>query len=51
MLFRVATVSGKPENPRKTSFFKISPGKSLKLYTFCGNVPGKPRKKYTLRIA
>ena len=51
MLFRVATVPGKPENPRKTSFFKIPPGKSWKLCTFHGNVPGKPGKKYTLRIA
>ena len=51
MLFRVATVPGKHENPRKTSFFKIPPGKSWKLCTFHGNVPGKPGKKYTLRIA
>ena len=42
---------GKPGNPGKTGFFKISPGKHWKQCTFQDEVSGKSGKNYSVIIA
>ena len=44
-IWQVTTVPGKPGNPGKTGFFKISPVKHWKQCAFQDNVSGKSGKK------